>query len=345
MTKVEPRRILVVRNDRLGDTILTLPAIAALKRLYPRAHCAVLAHPAMIELLECVPEIDELLADDGATRAGQLARRLRAGDFDTALVINTNTRNALAVWRAGIGRRVMWSGKPLGRLLGNLRVDVRRSHPPIHEAEFALKFVERLAGRPVRREPVASPSLPHEVQRTVSAKVAGWRVSGRPCCVVHPGNRGSAYNWPAYRYAELVRALDRFCTVLVSGGPDEASLVREVIRLAGDRGTPVVGLSLLEFTELLRQVDVLTVSSTGPMHVAGWVGTPLVAIFSAHPVHSPLKWAPLGDRQVIVQPKMAASADDRVREHPGQMDSISVERVLHATCRMLEGEQTRSHTA
>lgn len=333
MAATAPQRILVVRNDRLGDTVLTLPAIAAVKEAFPRATCAVLVESGLLELLQHVPIADLWLSDDVAGGSGQLARLVRRHQFDTALVINTNTRNTFAVWQAGIPRRVTWAGKPLGRLLGNCRVDVRRSHPPIHESDFAIKFVERLVGRPVARPTLPRPSFPPPLQAAVAMRLARWRSAGRPCCLVHPGNRGSAFNWPVYRYAELVRELDRFATVLVSGGPGEEGLVRRVTELAGDRGIPVVGWSLPEFAALVGQVDGLVVSSTGPMHLAGWLGTPVVALFSRHPVHSPQKWSPLGNRHTIIQPRLAGQSEPRLSTAPEQMERIDVETVLRAVLR------------
>src|SRR5262249_12217220 len=137
-------RILIVRNDRIGDLALTLPAIEALRRHLPHAHLTLLASHYAGPLLDAHPAIDELLLDDPDHNFWQLAGRLRRGRFDAALVINTNTRNSLAIRLAGIRRRVCWGYKPLGWLSATDRVMLRRSHPPVHEAEFALAFAARL---------------------------------------------------------------------------------------------------------------------------------------------------------------------------------------------------------
>ena len=338
MAGMPPQRVLIVRNDRLGDTILTLPVIAALKQALPDTFCAVLVDAALWPLVRHVPIADAWLADDGRSSWWQLGETLRPHHFDAALVLYPKTRNVLATWRAGIPRRVTWAGKLASRLLGTAPVHVHRSRPPIHETAFGMKFVERLVGDVPPTPPAPLPDFPPAVRQSVAGRLAAWRADARPCWIVHPGNRGSAFNWPPYRYAELVRELDRFATVLVSGTRSEESLVREVRRMAGDRGIPVVGWSLLEFAHLVAQVDGIVVSSTGPMHLAGWLGTRSVALFSHHPAHSPLKWAPLGDRHTIIQPALAGGVQHVLSEKPEQMEQIDVEAVLRAVLRQVRRE-------
>ena len=138
------RKILLVRTDRLGDMVLTLPAFQAVRRQWPRAHVVALVSAYTAPLLSLTRYVDEVIVDDPADSTGDLARRLRPMGFEAALVFNSNLRNCLAVRCAGIPRRVTWAYKAPGLLLGNYRVALHRTHPPVHESEFALAFVRKL---------------------------------------------------------------------------------------------------------------------------------------------------------------------------------------------------------
>ena len=280
------RRLLVVRNDRIGDLVLTLPAIAALRRALPRCHITALVADYTAPLLVGNPDLDETLIDDPAQSHGELAARLRPLQFDAALVINTNTRNCRAVWRAGIRRRVCWRYKVAGWLFGNQHVRVHRSHPPIHESDFAMAFVTRL-GLPA--EPcqdlvslAVDPAAHERVVRRIQAEMG----TAGPLFGVHPGNKNSSYNWPLRHYAELVGRLARRGRVMLTGSPAERPLLcslRDPLPIDLRRRVVCYTDPLPELVAAVAEQDVLIVSSTGPMHLAGVLGTPLVGLFSAHP--------------------------------------------------------------
>ncbi|REK11411.1 MAG: lipopolysaccharide heptosyltransferase family protein [Planctomycetota bacterium] len=335
-TTSHPKRILLVRNDRIGDLVLTLPAMEAVRRHWPDAHLTALVSPYAGPLLLGQDAVDDVMYDEPALKAGQLARRLRPLQFDAALVFNTNTRNCLAVWRARIRQRVCWAYKPVGWLTATHRVALRRSHPPVHESDFALAFVRAL-GCPV--EP--RPALPAFKIDPAARKCALERITrllgtGGPLFGVHPGNRNSAYNWPAERYSALVAQLSRHGRVLVTGGPGEHALLETIRRTAAtaypERVAYLCDLSLLELAATIAAQTVLVVSSTGPMHLAGLVGTPTVALFSPHPAHVPAKWAPLGDNHTILVAPLADGEDPEVPRERGTelMSRIALDEVLHA---------------
>jgi heptosyltransferase III len=337
-----PERILAIRNDGIGDLVLTMPALAAVRRHFPKSHLAALVSPATAPLMAACREIDEVLIDDPADGPAQLGRRLRAARFDAALLFNTHTRVALAAWRAGIRHRVAWAYKPAGCLLANRRVAVHRSHPPLHESVFALKFVERLlaATGAVPRLRIAdfAPKLDIDapLREHVRARIARDLGTNGPLFGVHPGNHQSAYNWPTTRYAQLVARLAEHGRVIVTGGANERPLLFSL----GERLPPKTcgrvafyhDFSLLELVAAIECMTALTASSTGPMHLAGLMRTPIVALFSPNPVHSPRKWAPLGNRHTLLVAPLAPGEDPAVPRQRGAevMARIEIDQVLDA---------------
>ncbi len=330
------RHILLVRNDRIGDLVLTLPAFEAVRRHWPQAHLTALVSPAAGPLLSGHPSIDELLFDAESDSGWQLGRKLRALQFDAALVFNTNTRNCLAVWAARIGHRVCWAYKPAGWLAATHRVALRRSHPPVHEAEFALAFARRLGAPADLAELAPRLQIDPSTRRRIAERIGRALGTVGPLFGVHPGSRNSAYNWPASRYAELVCQLAPFGRVMVTGSPQEQPILEVIRRRLRDPVAGRVGffidLELHELAAAIAEQTALVVSSTGPMHIAAAVGTPTVALFSPHPAHVPAKWAPLGNNHTLLVAPLEAGEDPRVPRECGaeRMSRIRVEQVLRA---------------
>jgi heptosyltransferase-2 len=336
----QPQRILLVRNDGIGDVVLTLPAFAAVRRQFPQAHLAALLSPGAADLLAGSRELNERIVDDPTDSSARLARRLKEMRFDTAVVFNTQTRNCLAVWRAGIRVRVCWGYKPVGFLLGNRRIALHRSHPPLHESRFAMAFVRRLgvAEKPADFAPRLE--IDAALRQRVAARIESELGTSGPLFGIHPGSKNSAYNWPESHYAKLVSRLSKEGRVVVTGAKPERPLLERIRHQSSNAASGRVGFfwdfSMLELAAAISQQTVLTASSTGPMHVGGITGTPLVALFSPHPVHSPQKWAPLGTAQTLLVAPLEPGEDARVpRENAvAVMARISVEQVVEANLKI-----------
>ena len=339
MSASEPeriRRLLVVRNDRIGDLVMSLPVFEAARRALPRAHVAALVAPYAAPLLDNNPYLDEVVLDDASESGWALGRRLREGRFDAALVVNTNTRNSVAVWHARIPTRVLWSHKPAGLALATHHVTLHRSHPPVHEAEFALAFVRRL-GIHARMAELHPRLDPDPAARRHAGECIEEKLGREgPLFAIAPTSKGSAYNWPLERYAGLASRLAAHGRVMVTGAAGDAEglarMQENIPQKARGRVGVFTDFDLAEFIGALAEGDVMTASSTGPMHIAGALGTPVVALFSPNPVHSPAKWAPFGERNVLLVPALEEGDDpdappERGREY---MERISVDEVVEA---------------
>ena len=330
------RRLLLVRNDRIGDLVMTLPAFEAARKALPDAHIAALAVPYAAPLLKCNPYLDAVVLDDPAESAWALGKRLRRGRFDAVVVINTNTRNCLAVWHARIPARVCWSHKPAGLVLATHHVTLHRSHPPVHEAEFALAFVRRLGLRADMADLRPRLDFDPEARKRAAGRIASDLGDEGPLFGIAPTSGGSAYNWPLSRYAELASRLADHGRVMLTGAGGDAEKLTGMRESIPESVRARVGVftefSLAEFIGALAETDVMTASSTGPMHIAGALGTPVVALFSPNPVHSPAKWAPFGERNVILVPPVGEEDDLDVPPARGEayMARISVDRVVEA---------------
>ena len=130
--------------------------------------------------------------------------------------------------------------------------------------------------------------------------------------------------------------------MLVSGSPADRPLLdairRRLARLTETRVGIFTDFDLPELTAAISLETSLSVSSTGPMHIAGILGTPLVGLFSPHPVHSLAKWAPLGSKHTLFVAPLEPGENPRVSHERGEevMGRIRVDDVLAANLHYAE---------
>ena len=343
------RRILFIRTDRLGETILNLPAVSALKAALPGSSVTLLVHPDLQPLLAHLPIIDQVMAcptvSAGAwwLRAWQLARLLKPHRFDVAVVSNPKKELHAAVRLAGIPRRVGYNRK-WGWLLTD-RLPDRKALGDRHEVQYNLDLVRAL-GLPVSVPQWQWP--PFERERSdVRQLLAQQRISlSEPFVAIHPWSSNPRKEWPAERFQELIRRLtsQTGLRVVVIGGPDERRQVPAVLPQGAAAADLVGRLTLTQLAALLQCAALLVSNDSGPVHLAASVGTPTVVLFgSPDDATGPRRWGPWPTPPAgpTGEPGGAATA----RGGPGgsghvvicqpSMDAISVDEVLASVMQRL----------
>ncbi|HTY10906.1 MAG TPA: glycosyltransferase family 9 protein [Bacteroidota bacterium] len=291
------KNILLVRIDRIGDVILSLPMLPLLKRRYPNAAISVLIRPYTRELVErhsCVDEVLMYEHEDNLRSLWSVLREIRKRRFDVAIIPYPRFRPALILFLAGVHVRV-GSGYRWYSFLFNQRVFEHRKDAKRHEVEYNLNLLRPL-GIDGRSEPEFDFSASSSAQAAINALMTEKSIAPKEDFIIlHPGSGGSARDWSAANFSRLGSEVqERLGTkVIVTGGKGEEGLVQKVV--AGMSGTPVAvvgALSLPELGELIRRAKVFVSNSTGPMHIAAAVGTPVVAFFPPIIQCSPVRWGP-----------------------------------------------------
>lgn len=306
MEQARSPRILVVRPDRIGDVVLSLPVLDALRHRWPNAYLAMLARPYTRDVLERNPCLDAIFEDDpedshrGLTGFIGQARRLRAHAFDTALVLMPTMRHVWMICLAGIPRRISVGRKVYHALTRTRSLSRHRYIPLRHESDFCLDLARVIDAR----EPGDRPLIVLEERERTRARALLRREEGIPVIGIHPGNGRNAPNWTAERYAALARDLqDRHgAKIVVTGSAEEGHLADAILsRLDGPALSLTGKLSLGELIAVIGELDLLVSSSTGPMHLAGALGVPTVSVFCPLPARSPERWRPPGgkDRNLL----------------------------------------------
>ena len=341
--RTPPQRLLFVRTDRLGETLLTLPTLRALREAWPACRLILCVQPALAELLRPHPDAQELHAEpepDAAwwQRAWRLGRRWRAWQADAVLIANPKKEYHAAAWLAGIPRRVGYDRK-WGGLLTD-RLDDRKALGDRHEVQYNLDLLSAL-GVAIPRVPevrlLVDPDVDQDMARRLERLPRSRRLGSEEwlprrlagltsdhLLAVHPWASTPTKCWPASRFRALMRRLhtERHVRLLLVGGREHQHEAKELARDLPGVTDWTGQLSLPQLAGCLRHVRLLVSNDSGPMHVAAAVGTPTIALFgTTDPAAGPRRWGPWGQGHSVI--------------HQPSMDAISVQDVFQSTTHSL----------
>lgn len=301
------KKLLVVRNDKIGDFMLAWPALACLKKATPTPHVTVLVPAYTAPLAKSCPWIDEVIIDPGETTdqvaRKELLRKVRIARFDALLTLFSTPRIGWLGWRAGIPLRVAPATK-WAQIFYNVKVRQRRSQSAKPEYQYNVDLACEL----IRQLSLALPALPsppfwpvsdrHRQQQYLTLKEAS-RTAGKRIVVVHPGSGGSAANLSIEQYAALITQIqqqlrDMPVSWLVSAGPSEqtyAQVLIDQLAKAGILADPFpASESVAGFALQLAGADMLIAGSTGPLHIAGCLNIATAGFYPTKRSATSLRW-------------------------------------------------------
>ncbi|TMQ47651.1 MAG: glycosyltransferase family 9 protein [Candidatus Eisenbacteria bacterium] len=293
--KDAPRRVLVTRLKRIGDAILTLSVVEAIRESFPACAIDFLAEEEPAQAAIGHPAVDRVLALDRAYAAWMPASpsllwKLRARRYDWVLDLYGNPRSALLS---------AWTGAPVR--VGPARRGRRHlyTHPippapkPLTAIEHHLRSLEALGLTPSRRPPRIALTEPERAEGR--SRLDRALSPGSPRVGLHPGNRWPAKRWPESRFAALVRAIPRLgARPVVLAGPGEEEAARRIA--AGSRpgeDAPVLGgLPLRASWGVIAALDALVTVDGSPLHAGPALRVPTVGILGPT---EPEIWFPYGE--------------------------------------------------
>lgn len=301
-----PQRILVKEVNWLGDLVMSLPALWAVRHAFRDAHLSVLVRSSLASFFDGLDWLDEVLP---YTRPRQswarssevlrVVRALRARDFELGIAFPRSFSSALWLFLARIPCRAGVSSDARRWLLTRpARVDTR--DPARHQRLAWLEMLERSLSIPEAQSPPTLSAHPAHVRR-MRAAIATTHPPAERLVILAPGAAyGPAKQWPLPYWVELVRQLkQRKLGVLFVGAASETGLCRQI---AAQAGTPssaefVGRTSIGELAALLSLADAFVGNDSGTSHLAAALGTPTVAIFGST---NPRRTAPQGPRVSVL---------------------------------------------
>jgi ADP-heptose:LPS heptosyltransferase len=333
----EVKQILVLELWNIGDVVLVLPFLQQLRAIFPSARTVLVGRSYAQELLAPTGLVDEFIETslgwEHARRTWnpfaypwrelwRVVRELRKRSFDIAFQCRPHQREHLILALSGAKRRVGMSTSSWDRLLTDrVRIDVFAEQ----KKQSWLRLLDPFGGaqKLPPRKLEASPLAREQASRFLATR----GVSTEDVIVgVHPGASVREKRWPIDRFAEVVRSLQgrRGVRVLVFVEPEGYGSA-----LKAKDGRIVAQVSLPEMVALLERCDLLVCNDSGPMHVAGALGVPCVAVFSSGIEQM---FEPLGQRHRVVVPGGGRTGNGAEMGRPQQYDvtGVPVERVLGA---------------
>jgi ADP-heptose:LPS heptosyltransferase len=348
------REVLVLRLDRIGDVIMSLPALSDLRAALPHARIRLALGRWSADVARTAP-VDEVLvwsapwvgrAKEGATSFGDLVRRaraLRTDKLDLAIDLQGDVRAALLLRLTGARRRVGYANTGGGWLL----TDVVPLDETVSWVEQNRRAVAAVVG------PVSA--APRELL-TAEERGFGRRLvtdlglaSRRPLVAVHPGGGRAVKQWDLGRWAEVAQRLQREfqATILLTGSEADAPMAQALSRALPFRPVDLTGrLNLRETLALVAELDLFLSPDTGTMHGACAVGTPSVSVFGPS---DPVRYfsggtGETGGRHVVVRTELWCAPCNLIRKPPAECDTgappeclsrVAVEDVHREAARLL----------
>ena len=294
-------RVLVRATNWLGDAVMSLPAIRAIRQVFPHAHIAIAARPWVADLYARETSIDRIIPYTGSRRA--FAARLREERFDGAILLQNAFDAALLAWLARIPERIGYNRDTRGLLLTRAIPVPEPGDIPRHERFYYLELLRRV-GLIERFPPTDAIRLEGiEAARESGARHLGALGIAAPVIGISPGAAyGNAKRWLPDRFASSAGGLatgDLLCgsktpatrspalrpAVLVFGSASERPLCEEVagaLLRSGIQARNLAGeTTLREFIDLAAACRLFLTNDSGAMHVASALAVPTVAIFGA----------------------------------------------------------------
>jgi heptosyltransferase-2 len=306
------RNIFLIRTDRVGDVILTTPAVRAIRQTFPKARVTMMVAAANASLMDGNPDINQLMVDDrwgkhkGMGGFWRLVREVRCQHFDIAVNFIPKKRTNLLCFLAGIPRRVGYLNNKYGFLLSHQILDSRHQGT-MHESEYCLQVVKTLGATTDTLMPFLSVKPDDESWAKDVLSHAGYD-SSSIMVAVHAGASCPTKRWPVARFADLLKQMRRtyFCHIVLVGGPETIASSRELGKQLGDPVLDMTGKTTLgRLAGLLQECRLLISNDSGPVHMADALGIPVVSIFTRnHPGINPQRWRPLGPQSRVVAPPL-----------------------------------------
>jgi lipopolysaccharide heptosyltransferase II len=301
---LKPFRILIRSSNWLGDAVMSVPAIRAIKTGRPDAQITIAAPSKIASMWKLVPEVNEIVPLLNKSLPATVRSIRRQPRFDVAILFPNSLRTALEIWLSGIPRRVGYRGHFRSWLLNQIICERETPVTIEHQANRYLRIARELGANVHDNWRDALSRVPHTSDGTEIVSPANARVK----MALSPGAEyGPAKRWLPERFAEVAAAVSAKLSVqwILFGTPKDITVGEKIARSLGDSCVNRIGQTTLEqLIDELQKCRLLLTNDTGTMHLASLLGVPTVAIFGST---DPRLTGPLGDRHIIVRHQVECS--------------------------------------
>ena len=330
--QLEPVKILLLQLKRIGDLILTTPAIAALRESFPEAQLTLVVSKECAEVLPAVSNVDRILIARRNVRDLSLFFSIAGRRFDYCVDFTRNDRSASLALLSGARRRVVSyrvreQSKTRARAYTDF-VSVRTRD--MHTIDYNLALLGPLGARLVSTVPYLD--LPEVAFENAEALRRTWKIS-RPYVILHPGSAREEKLWDPARWAEVIEYFGRNngIDLVLTSGPSHDEQAH-IAAIKSKTQQQIIDLSattdLLTLAALIGRARLLVTVDSAPVHLAAATRTPQVILFGPT---NPFHWRPRESPAAVLHGESAAPVTEFSQVRPRlAMSQISTEAVIGA---------------
>src|SRR5438552_3400281 len=286
---LKPFRILIRSSNWLGDAVMSVPAVRAIKNGRPDAQVTIAAPAKIAPMWKLIPKVDAIISLPNASLLPVLSLLKRRPAFDVAILFPNSLRVALESWLSRIPRRIGYHGHWRRWLLNQTVSETRKPVPPEHHS---LRFLR------IARECGAETSTILDSTSDIQTAVAHQPLK----LGLSPGAEyGPAKRWLPERFAEAATKISAQSSAqwILFGTKNDAAIGDQIAAAIGDHCVNRIGRTTLDqLINELRECRLLLTNDTGTMHLAALLGVPVVAIFGST---EPRLTGPLGNGHIVLR--------------------------------------------
>jgi len=346
-----PKNILVVRLGAMGDIVHVMPAAKNLRSAFPSARIFWLVEDKHKDLVECLPEIDEVIVFQRRAWQSSLKhphkyfkiisevwlflKNLRNKKYDVALDFHGNFKSGLLTYLSGATTRIGFSRgycKEFNFIFTNVRIT-----PHQKKMNRVDKYLTLLHGLDIEthyQRPVFS--IPDTDRIYIEDFIHQKHLNQKSIAIIHPGTSlfGKYKRWPPKNYAGLADRLiqELGYSVIFTWGDQEYKIAEEIVSFMRYQATIACKTSVKQLITLLQHAHLFIGGDTGPTHIASCTGIPTVAIFGPK---DPVIYAPYNDNAVVVRKDIPCSpCEKRTCDHVTCINSVAPDDVFDAVSKL-----------
>ena len=308
MNKANIKRILITRTDRIGDVVLSLPAIKAVRLAFPDAYIAIIVQPRIDDILKGNPHIDEVIVYDknkkhkGILKNLNFIKWLKGKKFDAVLILHSTKRINLLCFLAGIPRRIGYARGKADFLLTD-KIEYTKKLGEKHESEYSLDILRYLGIDPEFSLPFIYVQNKDDEKAEEMLRSFGIN-NGEKFIILHPGASCASKMWPLENFGKLGDMLieNLKIKIMINLAPDQAGLGEKVRGMMRNKPIFFCGKTTLgELAALFKKASLVISNDSGPAHIAAGVEAPVISIFGRNQLGlSPVRWKPIGEKAIAI---------------------------------------------
>ena len=331
---ITPNNILLVRTDRIGDVVLSLPLAQAIKNKFPGCKVTFLVKNYTIDLVKNNPFIDDVITLDEIDNTPTLisnVRKIKSKKFDSCIVVYPTFRIAFILFLTGIKNRI-GTGYRSYSFFFTKKIYEHRKYAERHELQYNLNLLKvfDIDKQLTFGEADFHLQISEEGKRDVQQFFLKNKIDdSKPIIIVHPGSGGSAVDLPLNKMKQLVENLLTLNTkILITGSASEKEICQSLV--VNENSINVAGLfSLPSLIALIERSAIFISNSTGPLHIAAALKKYVVGFYPKIDACSVRRWGPFTEKKSIFEPTINCTNCTREQcEKLNCMASISIDEVF-----------------